>query len=151
MLALICQPPRRSTRTVNAAEAFLTPTRIYVRSLLEALKSGAGIKALAHVTGGGILENLPRVLPDGCVAAVDLGALPTPPVLTWLRQTGAMETQEFLRTFNAGIGMFVICAEAEADAVTATLTAHGESVHQVGQIEAGDGAARVRTFGDRVA
>ncbi|NCT11712.1 MAG: phosphoribosylformylglycinamidine cyclo-ligase, partial [Rhodobacterales bacterium] len=89
--------------------ALLTPTRLYVRAALAAVRAG-GVHALAHVTGGGLTENLPRVLPDGLGATIDLGAWTLPPVFRWLAQTGGMAEGELLKTFNSGIGMIAVVA-----------------------------------------
>ena len=100
----------------SLAEALLTPTRIYVRSVLQALRQTAAIKALAHITGGGFPDNIPRVLPKTLGVMLDLAAIPMPPVFGWLKAAGHIEEREMLRTFNCGIGMIVI---AEANAVPA--------------------------------
>ncbi len=105
--------------------ALLTPTRIYVKPLLSALAGTSGIKALAHITGGGLVENVPRVLPDDVVARINLHRWSLPPVFRWLRQVGAVEEAEMLRTFNCGIGMVVVVDAAQAAAVTASLVAGG--------------------------
>jgi phosphoribosylformylglycinamidine cyclo-ligase len=117
-------------------EALLTPTRIYVRPLLAALKAtGPGaIKALAHITGGGFPDNLPRVLPDGVGIAVDLDAIAVPPVFGWLARTGNVATPEMLRTFNCGIGMVVVVAADRIEAVEASLSEAGESPVRLGRI-----------------
>ena len=88
-----------------------------------------------HITGGGFQENLPRVLPDGCAAHIDLDSWPLPSVFNWLRQAGGIEDKELLRTFNCGIGMIVVVDAAHADAVTAQLKDAGETVHTVGQLQ----------------
>jgi phosphoribosylformylglycinamidine cyclo-ligase len=115
-------------------EAFLTPTRIYVRSVLGALRSTGAIKALAHITGGGLTENLPRVLPDGVGAEIDLAALDLPAVFAWLRETGNIGQGELLRTFNCGVGMVAIVAAADADRVAAALAEGGEMVSVIGKV-----------------
>lgn len=117
-------------------EALMEPTRIYVKPLLAALKATSGIKALAHITGGGLPENLPRVLPDNSSARIDLSQISVPPVFSWLASAGGVAESEMLRTFNCGIGMVVVVAPNEADAVTAALEAAGETVARIGQIEA---------------
>ena len=131
----------------SLGEALLTPTRIYVRACLEALRGPAvqgGVKALAHITGGGLTENLPRVLPAGLGATLRAD-WPRPAVFDWLAETGAVAQDEMFRTFNCGIGMAVVAAAQDADAVAARLTARGESVHRIGEIaEAGDWPRRVR-------
>ena len=116
------------------AEALLTPTRIYVKNILKALKKGHAIKALAHVTGGGFTENIPRVLPKGCVAEIELAQHKLPPVFQWLRQQGGVSESEMLRTFNCGIGMIVVVAAKDANATAATLKRSGEQVTVLGTI-----------------
>ena len=117
----------------DLADTLLTPTRIYVKSLLAALKQ-PGIKALAHITGGGFPDNIPRVLPEGCAAAIDLDAIAVPPVFGWLARTGRVAEDEMLRTFNCGIGMVVVvAAERVVDVVTA-LEAVGERPVRLGRL-----------------
>ena len=117
-------------------DLLLEPTRIYVKSLLPEIRAGR-IRGLAHITGGGLLENIPRVLPDECHAMVDAAAWPLPPLFSWLQAGGAIEPEELARTFNCGIGMVVVVAPEEAGAVSAGLEAAGETVHRIGQIEEG--------------
>ncbi|HVM38231.1 MAG TPA: phosphoribosylformylglycinamidine cyclo-ligase [Sphingomicrobium sp.] len=124
-------------------EQLLTPTRIYVRSLLPLVQSGR-IRGLAHITGGGIIENIPRVLPLGCHAVVDIASWPLPPIFERLREGGSLEPQELARTFNCGIGMVAIVAPGEAEAVASLLEASGETVHRIGTIEAGERGCTVR-------
>lgn len=122
-------------------EAVMEPTRLYVKPVLEALGKHAGIRALAHITGGGLLENIPRVLPDGLAAHLRQGSWPRTELFAWLQQTAAISDHEMNRTFNNGIGMVVVVAPGEAAAVAATLRAAGESVHEIGRIGArGEGA-----------
>ncbi len=118
--------------------ALLTPTRLYVRPALAALAAG-GLRALAHVTGGGITENLPRVLPEGLGAEVRLDAWPLPPVFGWLRAAGGLDEGELLRTFNAGIGMIAVVAPDRAEALAAVFEAGGERVHRLGHVLPGAG------------
>jgi phosphoribosylformylglycinamidine cyclo-ligase len=118
--------------------ALLTPTRLYVKSALAAVRSG-GVHALAHITGGGLTENLPRVLPDGLGATIDLGAWALPPVFRWLSETAGMSEPELLKTFNCGIGMIAVVAEGHADAIAATLQAAGETVMRIGHVAPGQG------------
>ena len=118
----------------TVAQALLTPTRIYVKSILKALKKGHAIKALAHITGGGFTENIPRVLPKGMVVEVDLGAVPFAPVFQWLQKTGGVSEAEMLRTFNCGIGMIVVVGAQDSKATMATLKRAGEKVVQLGHI-----------------
>ncbi|MGR8921456.1 MAG: phosphoribosylformylglycinamidine cyclo-ligase [Gammaproteobacteria bacterium] len=124
-------------------EALLEPTRIYVRALLATLADHP-VSALAHITGGGLTDNLPRVLPAGCAAEIDLDAWPLPPLFAWLREAGNVADQEMLRTFNCGIGMVVVVPAAHADAAGAALGAAGETVIRLGSIVAGDGAVVYR-------
>ena len=118
-------------------DALLEPTRIYVRSLLPALKTGA-IHALGHITGGGLLENVPRILPAGCHSRIDAGTWPQPPLFSWLQAQGRIEPGELARTFNCGIGM-VLCVASDrvADLIEA-LNESGEVIHVIGAVEAGD-------------
>lgn len=118
------------------AEALLTPTRIYVRSVVSALKAGLGLKGLVHVTGGGFTENIPRILPDGLAAQVDLGAVDVPPVFGWLAQQGGVASSEMVRTFNCGIGIIVIADANSADAILAHMAAEGETASIIGHMEA---------------
>ena len=120
--------------------ALLTPTRIYVRPALAALRAG-GVHALAHVTGGGLTENLPRVLPEGLGAEIDLGAWPLPPVFGWLMETGGIAEPEMLKTFNCGIGMIAAVAPDRAEALAAGLRDAGETVTVIGQVRAGAGVS----------
>ena len=121
------------------AKALIEPTRIYVKSTLAALGKHGGIKGLAHITGGGLTENLPRVLPKNLSADIDLSALSPLLVFGWLKTEGAVEEAEMLRTFNCGIGMVMIVAAEEVEAVSATLDEHGESVSRLGVLTPGDG------------
>jgi phosphoribosylformylglycinamidine cyclo-ligase len=117
-------------------EAMLTPTRIYVRSCLAAIREIGGVKALAHITGGGFTENIPRVLPDGLAIHIDLPRVPMLPIFKWLATTGGIAESEMLRTFNCGIGMVAVVEPAKADAITAVLTREGESVTRLGEVVA---------------
>ena len=117
-------------------DALMAPTRIYVKSLLPLLKAGR-IHGLAHITGGGLLENIPRVLPEGCHARVDADSWAQPRLMAFLQAQGNIEPQEMARTFNCGIGMVAVVAADQADAVAAALEAAGESVHRIGTIETG--------------
>jgi phosphoribosylformylglycinamidine cyclo-ligase len=122
------------------AEALLAPTRIYIRPLLEAIRGG-GVRAAAHITGGGLTENLPRVLPAGLGVEIDLGAWALPPVFGWLVRAGGLDEAEALRTFNCGIGMVVVAAPEAAERVAAQLAAAGESVTRIGSVVEGQGVA----------
>ena len=128
-------------------EALLEPTRIYVAACLAAHGSGV-VKGLAHITGGGLVENIPRVLPASAAAAIDSGAWPLPAVFEWLAATNAVEPAEMARTFNCGIGMIVIISPGDEEALTAILAGHGETVHKIGSIsDREDGAAAVVVSG----
>lgn len=124
-------------------DILMAPTRIYVRSLLPLLREGR-INGLAHITGGGLLENIPRVLPDGAHAVVDADAWEQPRLMAFLQAQGAIEPEEMARTFNCGIGMAVVVAEDAAAAVTAALREAGETVHTIGRVEAGTRGCTVR-------
>lgn len=125
----------------SLGQALLTPTRIYVKSILAALKAEAGIKALAHITGGGFPENIPRVLPDDLATEIDLDAVPVLPVFGWLATLGGIAPSEMLRTFNCGIGMVIVVAADKAAEAQAVLEEHGETVVTLGTLTARDGEA----------
>lgn len=118
----------------SLGRVLLTPTKLYVRPLLAALRATDGIKALAHVTGGGLPDNLPRVLPDGTGAAIDLSAIAVPPVFGWLAEAGGVAEAEMLRTFNCGVGMVVVVAADQADHVASVLKREGETPIRIGEI-----------------
>ncbi|WP_300584122.1 phosphoribosylformylglycinamidine cyclo-ligase [Marivita sp.] len=124
----------------SLGEVLLTPTRLYVTQALAAVKAG-GVHALAHITGGGLTENLPRVLPEGMGAEIDLAAWDLPPVFKWLAATGGMAEAELLKTFNCGIGMIVVVAADRADALTAVLEEAGETVSRIGSVTGTPGVA----------
>nr|WP_116132632.1 phosphoribosylformylglycinamidine cyclo-ligase [Tropicimonas sp. IMCC34043] len=121
-------------------EALLTPTRIYVRPALAAIRAG-GVHGLAHITGGGLTENLPRVLPEGLGAEIDLGAWTLPPVFAWLGAAGGLAEAEMLKTFNSGIGMVVVVAADRAEAIATLLAEAGETVHRIGTVTEGQGVS----------
>jgi phosphoribosylformylglycinamidine cyclo-ligase len=120
-------------------QALLAPTKIYVKSCLAAIRSG-GVKALAHITGGGLLENIPRVLPKDLACEIDAQSWQQPPVFGWLRKTAGIDAQEMARTFNCGIGMILVVAPDRVDAVRGVLQGAGEQVSAIGTIRprAGD-------------
>ena len=128
--------PALFDQTVILGDALLAPTRIYVKSLLPLIRENK-IHALAHITGGGLLENIPRILPDNLHAFVDADAWEQPRLMAFLQAQGGIEPAEMARTFNCGIGMAVVVAEADAESVTAALTAAGETVHRIGHIAEG--------------
>ena len=118
--------------------ALLAPTRLYVKQALAAVRAG-GVHALAHITGGGITENPPRVIPEGLACEIDLSAWQLPPVFRWLAETAGMSEPELLKTFNCGIGMMVVVAADRADAIEALLRAKGETVCRLGRVVKGEG------------
>jgi len=121
-------------------QALMAPTRLYVKSVLATLAAHP-VKALAHITGGGLLENIPRVLPEGLAAHLQKGSWPQSQLFAWLQATAGISDQEMNRTFNNGIGMVVVVAATDAQAVAATLRAQGETVYAIGAIASrGDGA-----------
>ena len=134
-------------------ERLLTPTRIYVKSCLAAIAAGGvkggaaggaagGVKGLAHITGGGLIENIPRVLGPGLRAALDAAAWPLPPVFRWLARQGRLEGIELARTLNCGIGMVAVVDPGAADAVEQCLKEAGETVYRIGVIEPAPGDSR---------
>ena len=114
-------------------QAIIAPTRLYVKPILAALEKFE-IKGMAHITGGGLTENIPRVLPENCVAQIDAQSWPLPKLFQWLQQAGNVEQQEMYRTFNCGIGMAVIVPAEQAEAAQAFLTEQGETVYRLGTI-----------------
>ena len=128
---------------MTLGEVMLVPTRIYVRSCLAAIREADGVKALAHITGGGFTENIPRVLPEGLAVRIDLARVPVLSVFKWLAKAGGMAESEMLRTFNCGVGMIVVVKPAKADVVAAVLTREGETVTRLGEVVARADAPRV--------
>jgi phosphoribosylaminoimidazole synthetase len=126
--------PAPFDKDLTLAEALLEPTRIYVKPILKAIRSTHGIKALAHITGGGFPENIPRVLSKEFSAELDLDTIDVPPVFSWLAKTGGVEANEMMRTFNCGIGMVIVVASGQAAQVAAVLQEAGETVKPVGRI-----------------
>ena len=118
--------------------ALLAPTRLYVKQALAAVRAG-GVHALAHITGGGLTENPPRVIPEGLACRIDLDAWDLPPVFQWLANTASMAEPELLKTFNCGIGMMLVVAEDRAEALADLLRAEGETVVRMGQVVPGEG------------
>ncbi len=112
---------------MTLGQALLRPTRIYVRQILAALKNDVKIKALAHITGGGFTENIPRVLPDTLAASINRSAIVAPPpVFRWLADQGGVKADEMMRTFNCGVGMVLVASANEKDALIAELKSAGE-------------------------
>lgn len=136
--------PFDAEKTVG--EAFLAPTKIYVKSCLQAIRAGY-VKALSHITGGGFLENMPRVLPKGTVAEIDSSAWELPSIFNFLREEGNIDTREMARTFNCGIGMVLVVAPDHAEAAIQMLSEAGETVYKLGQITKGEGKPICRVSG----
>ncbi len=128
---------------IPLADALLAPTKIYV-SALSGIINNNTVHALAHITGGGLLENLPRVLPGNTCAVIDTGSWTMPAVFQWLQQNGNVEQMEMYRTFNCGIGMVAVVPENAADSIVQSLSENGASAWRLGQVEACSGAAAVR-------
>lgn len=124
--------PFDTTKTLG--DVLLTPTRIYVKSLLAAQRDTSAIKGLAHVTGGGLLENIPRVLPDDLAVSLDLSDVSVPTEMVWAAQTANLSAHDMLATFNCGIGMIAIVSANDTDAVSAKLSEMGESVLVLGAV-----------------
>lgn len=123
-------------------EVLLEPTRIYVKSLLQLIEQ-VEVRALAHITGGGLLENIPRVLPQNTIARLDMNSFERPAVFSWLQQQGGVAETEMLRTFNCGVGMVVCVAAEQVDAALACLHAAGETAWRLGEIVAAEGEPAV--------
>jgi len=128
------EAPAPFAPAVSLGRALLAPTRIYVKPVLQVLKQSSALKGLAHITGGGFPDNIPRVLPDGLGARLDLNAVDTPGVFRWLAATGNVAEAEMLRTFNCGIGMVAVVAAEEADRAADLFRQAGESVIRLGEI-----------------
>jgi phosphoribosylformylglycinamidine cyclo-ligase len=116
------------------SEVMLEPTRIYVKSVLKLLK-GVAVKGLAHITGGGLIENVPRILPARLAARIEHTAWSLPPLFRWLQEQGGITDAELYRVFNCGIGMVAVVAPADAARAVKTLTAAGETAWRIGRIE----------------
>ncbi|GAA0682261.1 phosphoribosylformylglycinamidine cyclo-ligase [Marinobacterium maritimum] len=129
------------------AEALLEPTRIYVKQLLKLIRESQ-VNALSHITGGGLLENIPRVLPESAKAVIDVKSWEMPPVFKWLQEGGNVETREMYRTLNCGVGMVIAVPADKAEAAIALLQGEGENAWLIGQIEAaGEGEEQVELRG----
>ncbi len=140
---LLWSAPAPFDATCSLGEAILTPTRIYVKSCLAAIRATKAVKALAHITGGGFPDNIPRVLPKGLGARIDLAKVPVKPVFKWLAAEGNIAQNEMLRTFNCGIGMIVIAAPKDAAAVMQAFMQQGEKAVAIGSVVHAVGDARV--------
>ncbi len=129
-----------TSKAEDLCEALLAPTRIYVKSLLKALKikstdGSPAIKGMAHITGGGLTENIPRVLPDGLTAHIDVATWELPEIFKWLKELGDLENSDLARTLNCGIGMIVVCDADHAKDIEKTLISAGETVYKIGEIK----------------
>ncbi|MGB7102331.1 MAG: phosphoribosylformylglycinamidine cyclo-ligase [Xanthobacteraceae bacterium] len=127
----------------SLGEALLTPTRIYVQSCLAAIRGTKAVKAFAHITGGGFIDNIPRVLPTGLAVALELDRVPVLPVFKWLAASGDVDEQEMLRAYNCGIGMIAVLDPNAAEAASEQLHANGETVVRLGEVVTGTGEPRV--------
>ena len=125
--------------TSSIGEALLTPHRSYLQAVYPLVAKGA-IKGMAHITGGGITDNLPRVLPEGTAARIERSAWDVPPLFQWLQHAGGVPDEDMLRTFNMGIGMILVCTPALVDAVVEDLHSRKETPIVIGEITAGDRA-----------
>ncbi|MGE0063066.1 MAG: phosphoribosylformylglycinamidine cyclo-ligase [Xanthobacteraceae bacterium] len=139
--------PAPFAKAVSLGEAMLTPTRIYVKSCLAAIRGTKAVKALCHITGGGFPDNIPRVLPDGCGARVDLAKVQALPVFKWLAREGGIAQNEMLRTFNCGVGMIVVAAAKDAETVRKAFEAAGETAAIIGEVTASAAEPRVAYTG----
>jgi phosphoribosylformylglycinamidine cyclo-ligase len=138
---LEAQAPFSPVMTLGAA--LLTPTRLYVKSCLRAIRESGAVKGLAHITGGGFTDNIPRVLPNGLGVGIDLARVPVLPVFKWLSEQGGVVELELLRTFNCGIGMVVVVEPDAVERVTEIFTGAGETVVSLGQVISATGEHRV--------
>ena len=139
--------PAPFDKAKKLGEALLTPTRLYVRSCLGASRGTSAVKALAHITGGGFVDNIPRVLPDGLAVSVELDRVPVLPVFKWLAVAGKITEAEMLRTFNCGIGMVAVLERGAAAAASECFAAHGDTVVQLGEVVAAKDGERVQFRG----
>jgi phosphoribosylformylglycinamidine cyclo-ligase len=135
--------PAPFAQGTSLGDAILTPTRIYVKSCLATIRQTNAVKGLAHITGGGFPDNIPRVLPKGLGARIDLSRVPVKPVFKWLAAEGGIAQNELLRTFNCGVGMIVIAAEEDAGNVIAALSAAGENAFALGKVVRAQNEPRV--------
>lgn len=126
----------------SIGDVLLTPTRIYVRPALNAIRKTGAVKGLAHITGGGFLENIPRILPARVKADIDGASWMMPPVFRWLMELGGIDAEEMARTFNCGIGLVLVVEAGKADMVGALLTAEGEMVYRIGALAPADEAGQ---------
>ena len=137
------EDPDRTVGGTPLHDALLAPTRIYAKSVLPLARDGV-VHAIAHITGGGIVENLPRVLPSGTRAVIDTSSWRRPPIFEWLQDAGGVAEDEMLRTFNCGVGMLLVAGSDAAGALVDTLEANGEHAWIAGRVDEGQGAPEVR-------
>jgi phosphoribosylformylglycinamidine cyclo-ligase len=138
--------PAPFAKLKTLGEALLTPTRLYVRGALAAIAAD-GVKGIAHITGGGITGNVPRVLPDGLDAAIDLSSWRLSPVFAWLAREADLAQDEMLSTFNCRVGLIAVADPARADAVIAAFEHSGEIAHRIGELIPGKGEPAVHYRG----
>jgi len=143
MAKLTWEDPAPFEPSRSLGEALLTPTRLYVRSCLAALRETKAVKALSHITGGGFIENIPRVLPQGFAVSLQLDRVPVLPVFKWLATAGNISEHEMLRTFNCGIGMVAVLDRDTADTACERFAKNGETVVRLGEVVAASGGDRV--------
>jgi phosphoribosylformylglycinamidine cyclo-ligase len=143
MSGLPWEVPAPFAPSATLAQAMLTPTRLYVRPLLQALRACDGIMALSHITGGGFPDNLPRALPNDLAVALDLSAFSPPPVFGWLAGVGGISASEMLRTFNCGIGMVAFVSAGKVEEAMEALSANGLAPLRLGEIVANKGESVV--------
>jgi phosphoribosylformylglycinamidine cyclo-ligase len=136
--SLIRRIVERAGPDASMLDALMEPTRIYVKSVLKLIAS-VPVKGLAHITGGGLVGNVPRILPRGTRAAIEASSWPRPPLFKWLQQQGNVAEEEMHRVFNCGIGMVAVVAAAEAKRAAAKLRAAGETVYEIGKVEKAKG------------
>lgn len=141
--ALCWSDPAPFAPSISLGDALLTPTKIYVRATLAAIRQTGAVKAVAHITGGGLPENLPRVLPKGLGARIDLAKLTVPRVFGWIAAQGGIDSDEMLRTFNCGAGLIMVVSSGDGDAVLSVLQSAGETAFILGQVEPKNGGAPV--------
>ncbi|MFC3050983.1 phosphoribosylformylglycinamidine cyclo-ligase [Kordiimonas pumila] len=138
--------PAPFNKSITLGEALIAPTKIYVKSCLAGIKAGY-VKALSHITGGGFLENVPRVMPKNTLAEIDSSVWELPSVFSWLQAEGNIETREMSRTFNCGIGMVVVVTAENAADAKALFEEHGETAYVIGQISEAEGKPKCRVSG----
>ncbi len=129
--------PSPFTKDISMARALLAPTKIYVKPLLEIIKENPDkpIKGMIHITGGGFIENIPRVVPNNLTSIIDASSFEFLPIFKWLKEKGNLDSMDMARTFNCGIGMMIICKQEQADNIKSSLQANGETIYKIGHIE----------------